>query len=197
MKQTLLKNVAVSDESKQIILNINKELKTAEGEYKEFLLTSLERETPGFVIAKCLKDENEKEMTFRIKRNDQTFYHTFFLNENDELAFVVFNERAQICKDEDPQLALAEALCKECIVNGKNQNLEVTFGCPFVVPSSFKINDSSSHVTEKKESRPKQTITEFQAEELTYETGKTYAEIEKEYNIVDVTDYMNHGEEYY
>lgn len=43
----------------------------------------------------------------------------------------------------------------------------------------------------------KQTITEFQAEELTYETGKTYAEIEQEYNIVDVSDYMNHGEEYY
>ncbi|WP_214771544.1 hypothetical protein [Exiguobacterium sp. s133] len=184
MKAALLKNVVLSDESRQTILNINKELKTAEGEYKEFLLTSLERETPGFVIVKCLKDESEKEMTFRIKRNGQTFYHTFFLNESDELACVVFNERAQICNDENPQLALAEALCKECIVNGKNQNLEVTFGCPFVVPNS-------------KESCTKQTITEFQAEELTYETGKTYAEIEKEYNIVDVSDYMNHGEESY
>lgn len=197
MKTVLLKDVVVSDESKQIILNINKELETAEGEYKEFLLTSLERETPGSVIVKCLKDESEKEMTFRIKRNGQIFYHTFFLNENDELTCVVFNERAQVCKDENPQLALAEALCTECIVNGKNQNLQVTFGCPFVVPSSFKINHSSSRTTEKNESRPKQTITEFQAEELTYETGKTYAEIEKEYNIVDVTDHMNHGEEYY
>lgn len=41
----------------------------------------------------------------------------------------------------------------------------------------------------------KHTITEYMAEELAYETGKTFEEICKEYNVVDVNDYCNHGED--
>lgn len=40
----------------------------------------------------------------------------------------------------------------------------------------------------------KQTITEFMAEELSYETGKTLEEIYEEYNVIDVTDMMNFTE---
>lgn len=42
----------------------------------------------------------------------------------------------------------------------------------------------------------KPTITEFQAEELMYETGKTFTELSEQYNIVEINDYMNHGEEF-
>lgn len=42
----------------------------------------------------------------------------------------------------------------------------------------------------------KQAITEFMAEEIALETGKTLEQVYDEYNVIDVNDYLNFSEDY-
>lgn len=42
----------------------------------------------------------------------------------------------------------------------------------------------------------KQTITEFMAEEIALETGKTLEQVYEEFNVIDVNDYLNFSEDY-
>lgn len=42
----------------------------------------------------------------------------------------------------------------------------------------------------------KQTITEFMAEEIALETGKTLEQVCEEYNVIDANDYLNFSEDY-